>query len=187
MINGRVSITARNRAEVERLIMTRSANRIIGSIGTIRAELEAEVRKELKANFILDRPTSRRRSPGSPRLINSFEAKRESPGNSYPITISIGPNARARGNADSMAKINSLLSGSKRHDIVRKGRGTMRFPWTGVRGAPYPAGSAGRKLHAYTTEPNAKTRYVDHPGTPKVPVLEDAARRVADRMQTLIK
>lgn len=168
-------ITASSREQLARRLETAAYRRTFRAAGVLAELCESNVRVVLAEHFELNRPTSRRRYPGGPRLENSFRAVVEGPRDAFPIKVSIQPVPRVANDPDQMAKILSLLYGSGAHDIAPT-RGFLRFPWSGYSGRT-AVGSAKREFEAFGA-PNVRTkRTVRHPGTRATNVLEEAARR----------
>lgn len=168
-------ITAGSREQLARTLKTAAYRRTFRAAGVMRELCESNVRDVIRERFVTDRPTHRRRFPGGPRLINSFEAVIEGPRDEFPIVVTIQPIARVRNNPEFLAKTISLVKGSRPHDIPPS-RGFLVFPWAGYSGRT-ALGSAKRNFEAYG-RPNIRTRRtVHHPGTRSEDVLEEAARR----------
>lgn len=169
------TVTADKREQLRQLLITKAAQRTFSSAGVLRQLCESNIRTVVSEYFATDRPTYRRRYPGGPRLINSFEAVVVGDKNSFPITVRLQPIARVRNDPDQMAKVASLLYGSTPHEIAPT-RGFLKFPWIGYSGHTAP-GSAKRVFEAYGT-PNIRTQNpVMHPGNRSTLVLEEAAAR----------
>jgi hypothetical protein len=164
-----------NREQLARVIYESGWRRANSAAGRLQVVAERNMRQVISERFVTDRPTHRRRYPGSPRLVNSFEAVVEGPRNRFPITVRIQPIARVRNNPELMKKTLSLIFGSKPHKIAPT-RGFLRFPWSGYRGRT-ALGSAKRTLEAYGVPNTRMARPVMHPGTRREDVLEEAMRR----------
>jgi hypothetical protein len=164
-----------NREQLARVIYESGWRRANSAAGRLQIVAERNMKAVIRERFVTDRPTHRRRYPGSPRLVNSFEAVVEGPRNRFPITVRIQPIARVRNDPELMKKTLSLIFGSRPHEIPPS-RGFLRFPWSGYRGRT-GLGSAKRTLEAYGV-PNFRTsRPVRHPGTRQEDVLAEAMRR----------